>query len=220
MQVPRNTSGVIGVGAGLGFVLEVRGNRYVVTAAHCLPQLPEPNPDNDEINELTYENLIGRLGEIPDVSAQCVFIDPVNDVAVLEEPENQELYQQKEAFAVLTQEADAFQLGLLADTFQLGLLKDVSTLRKAFEDRWSPGLMLSLDRRWTECQMERRGYRVQLSEETQPGTAGSPILNVTGEAVSLVAAGTGDDGGGRISSRQRALSDVLPHWLVAAAWGN
>jgi hypothetical protein len=38
--VQQATCAVLQVGGGRGFVVEVNGDRYVITAAHCLPFFP------------------------------------------------------------------------------------------------------------------------------------------------------------------------------------
>ena len=74
---------VVQVGEGRGFVVEGRGAwhiaRYIVTAAHCLPHLPDPASD-----EHIYRNLVGPLKtKEPKIWAMCLFADPLGDIAVL-----------------------------------------------------------------------------------------------------------------------------------------
>jgi len=90
---------VVKVGSGRGFVVEGdRNERYVITAAHCLPDLPPAHPGS-YTHERTYDKLIGPLASgSPDVSVECVFADPVADLAILGEPDGQVLYEQWEAF--------------------------------------------------------------------------------------------------------------------------
>jgi hypothetical protein len=67
---------VLRVGDGRGFVVERDRRRYVVTAAHCLPDLP-PAHGMSYPEERTGFNLLGQLGEKPNVAAEIVFVDPV-----------------------------------------------------------------------------------------------------------------------------------------------
>src|SRR5262245_11700488 len=78
---------VIRVGDGCGFVVEGSKDRLlcVITAAHCLPHLPLPNPA-PPIEERFYENLLGRIGDSPTAGAECLFVDPIADIAVLGDP--------------------------------------------------------------------------------------------------------------------------------------
>jgi hypothetical protein len=62
--------------------------RYVITAAHCLPHLPAPHRAA-YTEEKTYKKLLGPLGSAPSIWAECVFVDPVADVAVLGQPDGQ-----------------------------------------------------------------------------------------------------------------------------------
>ena len=79
----------VGPDGGRGFVVDVDDNLLVVTAAHCLPRLPVPGvPD---MRELTFFELLGPLGGRPIVAAECKFVDPVSDLAVLGAPDNQAL---------------------------------------------------------------------------------------------------------------------------------
>jgi hypothetical protein len=54
------TAAVVRVGDARGFIIEHAGKRLVVTAAHCLPRVPEPHPAR-YIWENTFEKLLGSL---------------------------------------------------------------------------------------------------------------------------------------------------------------
>jgi hypothetical protein len=73
---------VITVGAGRGFVIEGERHRLVITAAHCLPFFP-PCASISHREERTYEALLGPLGDQPTVWTECLFADPIGDIAVL-----------------------------------------------------------------------------------------------------------------------------------------
>ena len=69
---------VLTVGGGRGFVVETeREDRFIITAGHTW--------------ERTYAKLVGPVGGEPTVWAECVFINPVDDLAVLAPPDNQAL---------------------------------------------------------------------------------------------------------------------------------
>jgi hypothetical protein len=83
---------------GRGFVVETSGrfgrrNRYVITAAHCLPRVP-PRHGLSHTEERTYKKLLAPLGKKPSVWCECLFLDPIADIAVLGGPDNQELSEQ------------------------------------------------------------------------------------------------------------------------------
>jgi hypothetical protein len=89
-------SAVIAVGSARGFVVETKlGDRCVLTAAHCLPALPEPHP---WANDSRVWPVLGQLGEEPTVLAECFFVDPVADIAVLGCPDYPELVDQYRKF--------------------------------------------------------------------------------------------------------------------------
>jgi hypothetical protein len=102
---------VITVGGGRGFVIQVAEpnpnqkeirlmgkfrrprrwikSRVVVTASHCLPHLPPAHPAAFR-HERTYQALLSPLDErIPLITTECLFADPVADIAVLSEPDDQ-----------------------------------------------------------------------------------------------------------------------------------
>ena len=56
---------VITVGPGHGFVVAGPSETFhVITASHCLPYLPPAHPASP-LEERTYANLLGHLGESP-----------------------------------------------------------------------------------------------------------------------------------------------------------
>jgi hypothetical protein len=50
--------------------------------------------------ELTYVDLIGPLGADPKVAAECRFLDPVGDIAVLGPPDNQQFDDAADAYVM------------------------------------------------------------------------------------------------------------------------
>jgi len=101
---------VIRVGDGRGFVVEGSGPRglgsarYIITGGHCLPKLP-PCHGMSYTEERTYLKLLARLGETPSVSCECLFVDPIADIAVLGMPDDQELSAEAEAYEALVEAA-------------------------------------------------------------------------------------------------------------------
>ena len=88
---------VIRVGDGRGFVVEGRDRSLVITASHCLPHLPPRHPAA-HMHERMHRNLLGRLGSELTVWTEVLFVDPVADIAVLGEPDGQELFDECEAY--------------------------------------------------------------------------------------------------------------------------
>lgn len=67
-------------------------HRLIVTAAHCLPKMPPRRPSF--FTERTYKDLWGALDGTCDASknalwAECLFADPIGDVAILGPPDGQ-----------------------------------------------------------------------------------------------------------------------------------
>jgi hypothetical protein len=99
-----STQAVIRVGEGRGFVVEHgyrhERQRVVITAAHCLPFFPLAHPGS-YLQERTYRDLLAPLGASPTVWAECLFADPIADVAVLGSPDDQALFDQADAYEQL-----------------------------------------------------------------------------------------------------------------------
>jgi hypothetical protein len=117
------TRAVLRVGGGRGFVVDGEWTRLVITAAHCLPQMP-PAHGASYTEERTYSDLLGPLGAETTVWAECLFADPVADIAVLGEPDSQELYEQARAYnsLLITSEPDIpdwIQLSSSCSTYRI-----------------------------------------------------------------------------------------------------
>jgi hypothetical protein len=87
---------VVQVGYGRGFVVSAgEYERYVITAAHCLPRSRYPRPHlANGAAELTFPRIIGPLGSKRSkqtICAELSFLSLADDVAVFAEPDNQEM---------------------------------------------------------------------------------------------------------------------------------
>src|ERR1700722_13371352 len=112
---------VVKVGDGRGFLVEFRvkhpklarpiRHRVIVTAAHCLPNLPPAHPGAYP-EERTFRNLVAMLdGSKKDIWTECLFADPVADIAVLGTPDNQELVEQAECCHALMDDGPIVGIG-------------------------------------------------------------------------------------------------------------
>jgi hypothetical protein len=162
---------------GRGFVAECdhRGQpmRIVITAAHCLPRLPSCPSGLDQW-DCTYEALLGPLGKKPTVWAECIFVDVVGDVAVLCQPDNQELSEQADAYDALV---DAMTPLPIVDAPEDG-----------------PAWLLSLDRKWHRCRVRHGNGPLWIEDSTagiKGGMSGSPIITEDGAAIGVVSIGKG-----------------------------
>ncbi|MGP0085825.1 MAG: serine protease [Steroidobacteraceae bacterium] len=190
------TKAIVGVGkpseGGRGFVVEIDRQRMIITAAHCLqPSLPPAHPAS-YLEERTYKALLAPLGAEPTVSAECLFADPIADVAVLGSPDNQ----------VLADEAEAYE-ALVDGVTPLAIVAAPKLGRKRVQLRgdgryggsfwvdtpWRGfARLLSLDGKWFDCAMTR--HRVWLSidheELVAGGMSGSPVISMDGGAIGVV----------------------------------
>jgi hypothetical protein len=206
---------VVKVGGGRGFIIKHRTrnptvpgvfrlkrfheSRLVVTAAHCLPELPAPISALFA-QEKTYQ-LLGTLdGSKSGIWAECLFVNPVADIAVLGAPDGQADYDE-EAYWALTDDAPFLRIGKAES---------------------GPGWVLSLDGKWTRTTLEIYhhigGFSLSI-DYPKAGMSGSPILNDSGLAVGIAAIGTAETGrNGKVVEKrsfgQPILVRDLPGWLL------
>src|ERR1700758_5675556 len=108
---------IVKVGDGRGFLSEYRAHprsvvsssqhlrlrrfidrSVIVTAAHCLPNLPPAHAGALQ-EERTYKDLLGSLdGSKKHIWAECLFVDPVADIAILDSPDEQAFDEQADAY--------------------------------------------------------------------------------------------------------------------------
>jgi hypothetical protein len=186
---------ILTVGAGRGFIVQPRHglwpeSRVVITAAHCLPHLPA----NFRVDQRTYPRLLGSLGQSrPSIWAECLFVDPIADLAVLGEPDDIKLHDEWLAYRELIDARPALPVSELIGPSRLAWL-------------------FGGDGEWERCAVSLSPLKNHLwiqhaaTEGTMPGTSGSPIILANGHAVGIVSTGQ------HLNPR---LSDCLPGWLLA-----
>jgi len=202
---------IVKAGGGRGFIIEHRrevppfkgkrlfaSDRLVITAAHCLPHFPPCHPSSHSY-ERTYKRLLGTFdaGQ-PEVWAECVFADPIADIAVLSHPDYQ-VHEQASAYDGLTEEPPALRVGKAA--------------RKG--TAWLP----ALDGQWISASytigLNDGGLWIKASQEIGPGMSGSPILADGGAAIGLVSVGTDETDSDGLKL-QTARTDAPPAGMVVA----
>src|SRR6266851_749384 len=159
------TSSVVRVGDGRGFVVKSNSDRLVITAAHCLPFFP-PCTSFSFIEERTYESLLAPIGTEPTVWAECLFVDPIADIAVLGPPDNQALSDQYD-----------------------NLLHPLEPISIADAHAQTSAWLLSLDKRWCQCVVRHNDGPLWLSgaaDGIRGGMSGSPGLLSDGSAIGIV----------------------------------
>jgi hypothetical protein len=240
---PRRSQSILRVGGGRGFVIEKDGARFVITAAHCLTApvtvrgdfaskgatLP-PAYGASYSEERTYPHLLGPLGAKPRVPAECLFVDPVADVAVLGPVDVEELYDHAQAYEELVEAVDPLPLGsltfgyrrhpgrsLTVDGRKVKMKGFVDLTPIAESDAW----LLALDGHWFRCRVTSRGRALwirEAEEDIRSGMSGSPIISPARKAVGVLC--TSSHLGGRLRSRSREggpnpfLAAQLPGWLA------
>ena len=204
---------VLKVGPGRGFVVEARirakaegasegraryfKRRLILTAAHCLPHLPPAHAAANEVDR-TYPQLVQTLdGKRKDVWAECLFVNPVADIAVLGSPDDQMVPDESERYDELAKNVAALKIG---------------------SPRSGPGWVLSLEGRWirtlTKVLSGLHGTSLLIGP-TKSGMSGSPILNDVGRVVGIVVIGTEINGQlSKLNGPQPILVRDLPRWLV------
>jgi hypothetical protein len=203
------TQAIVAVSNGRGFIVQHEHNRLVITAAHCLPYLP-PCHGLSYTEERTYQRLLGPLGQEPSVWAECLFADPVADIAVLGEPDRQELSDECDAYRALTEAAAPLPIANVSGGPSWRLDGDkVVAVPELVHQVW----MLSLDGDWFSGEVLHYGGPLVLKGAAQDivgGMSGSPILNDEGAAIGVVCLGE------NMSPHPR-LAAHLPGWLLSAA---
>jgi trypsin-like peptidase len=196
------TRAVVTVGTGRGFVVQsTQGarNRLIITAAHCPPRFP-PCHGASYREERTYQSLLAPLDAEPFVSAECLFADPISDIAVLGPPDDQEWPDLWQAYDSLVESAGIL---MIADAREKG-------------QAW----MLSIDNRWFECTVRDSGGALWMSNATtgiRSGMSGSPVLSNDGSAIGMVciSGGTaGSDHPHTAGGPNPRLMGNLPGWCI------
>jgi hypothetical protein len=200
-EKPKGT--ILTVGEGRGFVVEHRGEHLVVTASHCLPWLPS-GFGIAYSEEHVYRKMLGPLGSAPTVACECLFVNPVADVAVLGVPDTQSFSDEVDAYLALLEHATPFRITEAPDNGR--------------------GFLLSLEGEWFGCQVQWMKsidgplWVSQLAQSIEGGMSGSPIVSEKGNAIGIVATSVMEKGKDAATdefgaSNPRLMRD-LPLWLL------
>jgi len=189
----KRVDAVIAVGKGRGFIIRAGCRHLVISAAHCLPRFRfPPRASISYVSERTYRKLLGAIGQRRGVSAECLFIDPIADIAVLASPDSQDL----------SDEADAYDR-LIENTVPL--------LIAELDSEKASARLLPLDAgprfACVVCAIKHGPLWIENAEqEIVEGMSGSPILDQNGAAIGVVVTPHGP---------QPRLTSHLPGWLIA-----
>jgi hypothetical protein len=215
-------SAVVRVGDGRGFVVRHAGKRLVLTAAHCLPRdadgnvrMPPPHPCS-YLGERTYTVLLGPLGAETTVWAECLFVNPIADIAILGCPDEQELSREAEAYEAFVGRCKPLPI---ADAPKMGrerveipnYIPDGQFGRSYMIDTPGRGAarVLTLAGEWTACTVARRGTWLAVEDEAlvKSGMSGSPVVDAAGRAIALMSN----------EALSPVLRDNLPSWFFRRA---
>jgi hypothetical protein len=198
----RLAQAVLKVGDGRGSIVDGPRGKVVISSAHCLPHLP-PAHAASYTKERTYARLLGPLGTKPTVWAECFFVDPVADIAVLGSPDDQALYEEARAFDALVDERPAFSI-------------DLGFARENIVRAW----LLTITGRWSECEVRHFALGLTITNAVNgihAGMSGSPIVTDDGKAIGVVSVSSGGRGELHTSGGPNPrLAAHLPGWLLAA----
>jgi len=221
-MMPIDTNAIVTVGGGRGFVTEGARDRYVITAAHCLSNLPPPH-GMSYLHERTYSKLLGPIGGECTVWAECLFADPVADIAVLGAPDNQELSEQADAYEGLAEAVTPLRIAdppppTISPAEEQSYHSFLSAEERSsgvFRERMrgtSPARVVSLDRRLLSCTIDYTAIssglliKEEATERIVGGMSGSPILADDGSAIGIVCLSSGGP--------HPRLTSCLPGWLL------
>jgi trypsin-like peptidase len=212
---PLGLAGLVGsvvrVGDGRGFLVteerQVGGaESYVITAAHCLPRLPEGHLGRYPA-EVTFRRLISPLGAEPSVTAACVFVDPIADIAMLGPPEGAGLYDESDQYETFFSTLPPFDI---AAPPPRGRIR-VPTAPPVFPldgEVSFPGHVMSIDGQWVGCNVRSLGgpLLIEPEELAEAGMSGSPLVSATGAALGVIST----------NNWAAVLTYGLPGWLLRA----
>lgn len=136
-----------------------------------------------------YRKLLGPLGTAPSFCGECLFVDPVSDLAILGRPSGQDFGEKVVA---------------AWDDF----IEDIDPL-ELDTDQPTRGWLLSLERQWMPCTIQitgEGGLMVKNAIGCIVGEmSGSPILSDNGRVVGVVSITS--------NCSQAHLPSALPQWL-------
>jgi hypothetical protein len=193
---------VVRVGHGRGFIVGAGDDRYVITAAHCLPRSRYPRPHlANGLSELTFPKIIGPLGSKERTFwGELCAISLTDDLAVFCEPDGQALWDQCAEYEAFTE--TAIMIGKPPDALASYLWKS---------DPGMAAFVLSLDGEWRACTVHNGGRFLSIiNGGVKGGMSGSPIINADGVAIGVIS--TSDASGAE--SINPCLMDCLPPWLL------
>ena len=134
------TKSVVTVGGGRGFVTEGPRGLVIVTAAHCLGDLPPAH--SWAYQHERYRKLVAPIDKPPAIIVESLFVDPVADLAVVGPVDGQQWPEEEDAYNELVEAA---------------LPLPIANCRNG------PAWLLSLAGDWYQCTVSHNGGRLSIS---------------------------------------------------------
>jgi len=206
---------VVRCGDGCGFLIGAGTERYVVTTAHCLPYLPKPFVDESRI----YRNFVDLMGKGPELAAECVFVDPVSDIAVLAAPDIFKWTYEAQTYTWLVGDSQGLPVAKDSedsDDMQVGWLVQNGSW---FSCRYCPGDAVSLpDGLCVSGPVDWffGHYVCEFSRPIVGGMSGSPILNDRGAVIGILTnSNSAPDNKHTEGVLVPRLTYYLPGWILS-----
>jgi hypothetical protein len=187
------------ISLGRGFMVEInhpnlkRREPVIITAAHCLPHFPPALGLLSYLEERTYRALLGPLNAEQTVWAECLFADPIADIAVLGSPDGQDLYDEAQVYEELMATMTPFAIGDAPKQGREFVRPKLPNATGFWMDApgGGPARLLSLDREWIDCSVTRRGSNLIVDENelVVGGMSGSPIVSPDDRAIGVISSG-------------------------------
>src|SRR6185437_11616738 len=148
----------------------------------------------------TFEALLGPLGGACDVWAECVYADPVADLAVLAAPDAQHFASEARNYARLVGQRTPLRVAALP----------LARKGKTEAAEWQgAGRLFSLEGQWFECRLRATPRALWIGDKAQAfagGMSGSPIADADGAALGVLCT----------TGANPILVQHLPRWLLDA----
>lgn len=194
-MIATDTRAVVTVGDGRGFIVKLNRRRLVITAAHCLPELP-PAHAASYTHERTYKELLAPLGTKPKVWAECLFADPIADLAILGAIDMDDFPDEMIAYRALTQDVHPFKIGKAPRPRRKRLPFNIGTDAKPYYPcelipSRADARVLTLAGRWAPISFDCSGpwLLADTAPQVAPGMSGSPIV-FNGYAIGALSTGS------------------------------
>jgi hypothetical protein len=144
--------------------------------------------------------------------AECLFVDPVADLAVLGGPDNQVFCKEWDGYIDFTESVTPMAVADLPLARSPIMVTNVfGTMELSGPAEWKgTGRLLSLDGRWFSCGLRAFSRSLWVEGRIIGGMSGSPIINDDGAAVGVVCMSDGSRGGGP----NPFLARQLPAWIL------